>query len=88
MAETADEFCEDCGYDLRCFEMPIAIGALVWAALVMFMVIAPAPSVAPVWVIAGLVLSGGMYLAYLWFVKPEVLEQEPGEDPFKVDQEV
>jgi hypothetical protein len=33
--------------------MPIAIGALVWAALVMFMVIAPAPSLAPVWVIAG-----------------------------------
>jgi hypothetical protein len=41
-----------------------------------------------VWVIAGLLLSGGMYLAYLWFVKPEVLEQEQATTFFKGDQEV
>ena len=80
--------CREGAFNLGRFEMPVAVSALVWAALVMFMVIAPAPSLAPVWVIAGLVLAGGVYLAYLWFAKPEVLENEPGEDLFKLDEEV
>lgn len=75
-------------FDLGRFETPIAVSALVWAALVMFIVIPSAPSLAPVWVIGGEILAGGGYLAYLWFVKPQVLENEPGEDLFEVDEKV
>ena len=75
-------------FDLRRFETPVAVCALVWAALVMFMVIAPSTSSAPVWIIVGLIVAGGAYLAYLWFVKPQVLENEPGEDLFEVDEGV
>jgi amino acid transporter len=75
-------------FDLGRLELPVAVSALVWAALVIFMVIAPAPSLAPVGVIAGLVLTGGVYWAYMWFAKREVLEHEPGEDVFNVDREV
>jgi amino acid transporter len=75
-------------FDLGRFEMPVAVSALVWAALVMFMVMAPSDSLAPLWIIVGLVLLGGVYLAYLWFAKREVLDQEPGEDLFDVDHAV
>jgi hypothetical protein len=67
------------------FETPIAVSALVWSALVIFFVIAPAPSLAPVWVIGGMVLVGGIYLAYLWVAKPEVLNNEPGIDLFEIE---
>lgn len=70
-------------FDLGRFETPLAVCALIWAGLVLFMVIAPSDSLAPVWVIGGLVLVGGLYLAYMWFAKPEVLQNEPGEDLFK-----
>jgi amino acid transporter len=75
-------------FNLGRFEMPVAVCALVWAILVMFIVLAPSSSLAPMWVICGLVLVGGVYLAYLWLAKPEVLENEPGEDLFKLDEEV
>jgi amino acid transporter len=73
-------------FNLGRFEMPVAVSALVWAVLVMFIVIAPSSSLAPLWVICGLVLIGGLYLAYLRLAKPEVLEHEPGEDLFKFDE--
>lgn len=75
-------------FDLGRFEMPVAVGAFVWSVLVMFMVIAPSDSLAPVWVIVGLVAIGGAYLAFLWRAKPEVLEHQPGDDLFDIDHAV
>jgi amino acid transporter len=75
-------------FNLGRLETPVAVSALIWAALVMFLVIAPSDSLAPVWVIIGLAVAGGMYFAYMWCVKPQVLEQEPGIDLFDVDHEV
>jgi hypothetical protein len=73
-------------FDLGRFETLVAVSALVWSALVIFFVIAGSPTLTPVWVIGGLVLAGGVYFAYMWLVKPEVLENEPGEDLFKVEE--
>ena len=68
------------GFDLGRFELPIAVSALVWSALVVFFVMAPSDSPGPAFVIVGLVLAGGVYLAYMWFTRRNVLDHQPGED--------
>lgn len=75
-------------FDLGRLETLVATSALVWSILVLVLVVAPSASLAPVWVILGLVLVGGVYFVYMWRVKPEVLENEPGIDLFDVDHEV
>jgi amino acid transporter len=76
-------------FEVGRFEVPVAVGALVWVAIVLFVVISPSDSLVPVLITVGLLLAGGVYLAYLWFVKREVLDHEPGEDIFNnVDEEV
>jgi amino acid transporter len=72
-------------FELGRFEVPVAVGALVWVAIVLFMLISPKGSHVAVLVTVGLLLVGGVYLAYLWIVKREVLDREPGEDIFDVD---
>lgn len=67
-------------FDLGRFELPVAITALVWMAVVLFVLIAPSDSQVPVVIVAGLIVTGGFYFAYLWFFKREVLETEPGMD--------
>ena len=42
------------------------------------MSIASAPTIVPVLIVVGMVLTGGVYLAYLLIFKREVLAQEPG----------
>jgi amino acid transporter len=77
------------GFELGRFEVPVAVGALVWVAAVLFIVISPSNSRVAVLITVGLLVVGGVYLAYLWFAKREVLDQEPGEDIFNtVDEEV
>ncbi|MGB9307557.1 MAG: APC family permease [Mycobacterium sp.] len=75
-------------FDLGRFELPIAVSALVWTGLVVFFVMAPSDSLSPAFVIVGLVLAGGVYLAYMWFARREVLDNEPGDDIFEIDTEV
>ncbi len=65
-------------FDLGLFELPVAITALIWMFVVLFVLVAPADSLVPVVIVGGLLVVGGGYFAYLWFFRREVLESEPG----------
>lgn len=67
-------------FDLGRAELPVAVSALVWMIIVLFVLIAPADSLVPVIIVGGLIAAGGVYFAYLWFFHREVLESEPGQD--------
>ena len=71
-------------FDLGRFELPVAISALVWSLVVVFVLVTPSAAVVPVVIVVGLLLAGGLYFAYLFFFNRDVLETEPGElDVFK-----
>ncbi len=71
-------------FDLGRFDVPVAIGALAWSALVVFVLVSPSQALTPVLISVGVVVAGGMYLAYLSIFNREVLETEPGDvDVFK-----
>ena len=73
------------GFDLGRWEWPVAIGALVWVVVSLFVVIASSPSMAPIVLAFGLSAAGVLYFGYMWKFKREVLEQEAG-DPNKLDE--
>jgi amino acid transporter len=64
-------------FDLGRLELPVAISALVWMLVVLFVLVAPADSRVPLVIVGGLLAAGGLYFGYLWFFKREVLETEP-----------
>ena len=66
-------------FDLGRFEMPVAIGALVWSVLVVFVLVSPPEALNAVLISIGLLVAGGVYLAYLSMFNRAVLETEPGE---------
>ena len=70
------------GFSLGRFEVPIAVAALIWEAFVLFVLVTPGDATVPTLIVAGLILTGGIYFAYLWLRHPAVLENEPGEDIF------
>ena len=78
------EGAEEDAFDLGRFEMPVAIGALVWSVLVVSVLVSPPEALTAVLIAVGVVLAGGAYLAYLFISNREVLETEPGAmDVFK-----
>jgi hypothetical protein len=71
-------------FDLGRFDIPIAIGALVWSVFVVFVLVSPPEALTAVLISGGVVVVGGMYLAYLSMFKREVMETEPADvDVFK-----
>ena len=71
-------------FDLGRFEMPVAIAALVWSVVVVFVLVSPPEALTAVLMSIGVVLGGAVYLAYLLIFHREVMETEPGEiDAFK-----
>ncbi|WP_328358653.1 amino acid permease [Mycobacterium sp. NBC_00419] len=71
-------------FDIGRFEMPVAIGALVWSAIVVFILVSPREARTAVFLAIGIVLAGGVYFAYLFVTNREVLDTEPGDvDVFK-----
>ena len=71
-------------FDIGRFEMPVAIGALVWSAIVVFVLVSPSEALTSVFISLGILLAGGVYFTYLLIANREVLESEPGEaDVFK-----
>jgi len=71
-------------FDLGRFEMPVAVGALVWSVIVVFILVSPSQALTAVLISIGILLIGGVYFAYLLIANREVLESEPGEmDVFK-----
>lgn len=71
-------------FDLGRFEMPVAIAALVWSVVVVFVLVSPPEALTAVLISIGILLAGGAYFAYLYISNREVLETEPGDaDVFK-----
>jgi amino acid transporter len=71
-------------FDLGRFEMPVAIAALAWSVVVVFVLVSPPEALTSVVISLGILLIGGVYFAYLLIANREVLETEPGEaDVFK-----
>lgn len=66
-------------FDLGRLEMPVAIGALVWSAVVLFIVVSPSNALTAVLIAVGLFLAGGLYFAKMLIFDREVLETEPGD---------
>ncbi|MFI9412992.1 hypothetical protein [Nocardia gamkensis] len=64
-------------FDLGRFELPVAIGALVWSAVALFVLVTPSDAFVPVVSVAGLVVTGGViFLALLAFDR-QALEPNP-----------
>ncbi len=70
------------GFSLGRFEVPVAVAALVWEAIVLVVLVTPGDATVPTLIVAGLILAGGVYFAYMRIRHPEVLDHEPGEDVF------
>jgi amino acid transporter len=66
-------------FDLGRFDVPVAIGALVWSVLVVFVLVSPPEALTAVLISVGLLVAGCMYLAYLLMFNRKVLETEPGD---------
>jgi len=75
------------GFSLGRFEAPVAIAALIWEAIVLFVLVTPGDATVPTLIVAGLIFAGGVYFAYLRIMHPAVLETEPGEDIFAATPE-
>jgi amino acid transporter len=67
------------GFSLGRFELPVAVAALIWVAVVLFVLVTPGDALVPNLIVVGLCLGGGVYFVYLLFFKREVLETEPGD---------
>jgi amino acid transporter len=65
-------------FDLGRFEVPVAVVALIWVSLAMFLVIVSSTSIVPILIVTGLMLAGGVYFAYLMKFQSQVLDHEPG----------
>lgn len=66
-------------FDIGRFEMPVAIGALVWSAIVVAILISPPEARTAAFIALGILLLGGLYFAYLFVSNREVLDTEPGD---------
>ncbi|AKK29540.1 APC family permease [Mycobacterium sp. EPa45] len=75
------------GFSLGRFEMPVAVTALIWEVIVVFVLVTPGDATVPTLIVAGLIVAGGVYFAYLMIVRRAVLDHEPGNDIF-ADPEV
>jgi amino acid transporter len=73
------------GFSLGRFELPVAVAALVWVAVVLFVLVTPGNATVPTVIVVGLILAGGVYFAYMLIFKREVLDTEPGIDIFAAE---
>ncbi|WP_260146397.1 APC family permease [Streptomyces sp. 2132.2] len=66
-------------FDLGRFELPIAIAALVWTLVALFVLVSPREALVSVVIVAGLLLVGGLFFLVMLTVDREALETEPGD---------
>ena len=66
-------------FDLGRFELPVAIGALVWSVVALFVLVAPAAARVPVLIVVGLLLVGGLFFLGAVMFNRQALETEPGD---------
>ncbi|HYJ51187.1 MAG TPA: amino acid permease [Microbacterium sp.] len=65
------------GFNLGRFELPVTIAALAWVGLALVVLITPPGSLIPSLVVLGLILTGGVYFAWLMIFRRSALESEP-----------
>ena len=71
-------------FNLGRFELPVAIAALVWVLVALFVLVMPAEAFVPDLIVVGLILVGGLFFLGLLISNREALETEPGDvDVFK-----
>ncbi|MFJ2748124.1 APC family permease [Streptomyces sp. NPDC087297] len=66
-------------FDLGRFELPVAICALGWTLVALFVLVAPGEAAVPVVIVVGLLLVGGAFFLALLRFDRAALETEPGD---------
>ncbi|MFJ8015075.1 APC family permease [Streptomyces sp. NPDC096339] len=70
-------------FDLGRLELPVAVCALLWTLLALFVLVTPKEAVVPVVVVGGLLVLGGLFFLGMLVFDREALDTEPGEDSFR-----
>ncbi|WNO77186.1 MULTISPECIES: APC family permease [unclassified Streptomyces] len=66
-------------FDLGRFELPVAICALVWTLVALFVLVTPGEALVSVVIVAGLLVGGGLFFLVMLTFDRQALETEPGE---------
>ncbi|MFD7229953.1 APC family permease [Streptomyces sp. NPDC059881] len=66
-------------FDLGRFELPVAICALVWTLIALFVLVAPREALVSVAIVVGLLLVGGVFFLGMLKFDRAALESEPGD---------
>jgi L-asparagine transporter-like permease len=66
-------------FSLGRWELPVAIGALVWLVVALLGLVLPHESRVPVLIVIGLVLVGGVFFLFMLTFNPTSLDVEPGD---------
>ena len=64
-------------FDLGWFELPIAIAALIWLVLAMFILVTPNAAFIPAMIVTGLMLIGGLFFLGILIFDRKSLDSEP-----------
>lgn len=67
------------GFNLGRFELPIAIAALIWVLVALFVLITPPEALVPDVIVIGLIVVGAVYFLDMLIFNRGVLETEPGQ---------
>lgn len=67
-------------FDLGRLELPVAICALVWTLVALFVLVTPAEALTPVVIVIGLLLVGGLFFLGMLAFDREALDAEPGDE--------
>lgn len=67
-------------FDLGRLELPVAVCALVWTLVALFVLVTPAEALTPVVIVVGLLLVGGLFFLGMLAFDREVLAAEPGDE--------
>jgi amino acid transporter len=65
-------------FNLGRFELPVAICALAWVAVALFVLVVPAEALVPDVIVIGLLVAGGLFFLGLLITDREALESRPG----------
>ncbi|WP_406354512.1 APC family permease [Streptomyces sp. NBC_00658] len=66
-------------FDLGRFELPVAICALAWTLVALFVLVAPREALVSVVIVVGLLAAGGLYFLFMLKFDREALDTEPGD---------
>ncbi len=68
-------------FDLGRFELPVAIIALIWLAVALFVLVTPGAALVPVLIVGGLMLVGGLFFLGILMFDRKSLDSEPDAAP-------